>query len=338
MSRPRTIALHELNADLRLLDLRAFVACAERHSYTKAAETLGQTRQNIKPKIEALQSALPGGHLFKVDGDGLTLTPHGQNLLPYALAMIDAWAALTRIAATGCSLAYLPQHAYFVAAAKKILLNAHLASPVIIEDVGLSEEHRRREAFEQEVLGPVAARAIDIAVGLPPAKQHDNLQSEVLYVARLEAMVNTAEDNREWLSLEGLAEKGNLLLAPAATRSHQMLDAAFRRYIPDQPLADITSMAHPGTKVLVSHGLQGLGTVVVPSDIAYPFQEGQMFGGPVSHDFKWVPIYRPDGTELTHEVVATFHRDRPNSNVPVVLNAIKTAVSNIGLDRRVAGS
>jgi DNA-binding transcriptional LysR family regulator len=330
----RAVPLHTLNMDVTLVQLRSFVACVEHHSYNKAADAIRKPRQSIKPQIDGLEKALNAPVFEKArSADGyLVLTAHGRDYLPTARDMLDLLAALTRTAATGCAVAYLPQHSFFIAAVKKQLTEVYSNHKVTIKDVGLGEEHREREVFETQVIGPLAAGVFDIAIGLPPRVHRDTLSLEHLYHARLEAMI-PQDDPRDRLSLQDLAEMGGLLLPPATTRSHRLLAQEFGKHVPKRSLESIIAMTAPGTKSLVSHGLYELGTVVVPSDIAYPFQTGPMFGGPRRVPFKWVPICRPDGSFLFQEVVASHRRDTQNDNVHTVIRAAVAAVGEIGLDR-----
>jgi DNA-binding transcriptional LysR family regulator len=66
-----------------LTDLATFRAVAVTRSMTRAAETLGTVQSNVTQRIRRLEARL-GGALFDRGRGGITLTPAGLRLLPYA--------------------------------------------------------------------------------------------------------------------------------------------------------------------------------------------------------------------------------------------------------------
>ncbi|WP_270886767.1 LysR family transcriptional regulator [Pedococcus sp. 5OH_020] len=67
--------------DLQLL--RAFLAVAETHSISKAAVQLGYSQPGLSHRIQVLEREL-GCTLFRRTSRGMTPTPEGQLLMPYA--------------------------------------------------------------------------------------------------------------------------------------------------------------------------------------------------------------------------------------------------------------
>lgn len=66
-----------------LADLATFRAVASSRSMTRAAEALGTVQSNVTQRIRRLEARL-GGALFDRGRGGITLTPAGRRLLPYA--------------------------------------------------------------------------------------------------------------------------------------------------------------------------------------------------------------------------------------------------------------
>jgi DNA-binding transcriptional LysR family regulator len=66
-----------------LADLATFRAVALTRSMTRAAETLGTVQSNVTQRIRRLEARL-GNALFDRGRGGITLTPAGRRLLPYA--------------------------------------------------------------------------------------------------------------------------------------------------------------------------------------------------------------------------------------------------------------
>jgi DNA-binding transcriptional LysR family regulator len=64
-------------------DLRVFLAAAEHQSFGRAASALGLAQPSVSNRIAALERGT-GRQLFKRSARGVTLTPAGQRLTPYA--------------------------------------------------------------------------------------------------------------------------------------------------------------------------------------------------------------------------------------------------------------
>lgn len=112
---PRLRALpHGLNTDLRLVQLRSFVAALDEHSLTEAAERLGLTQSGISRQIRALESAL-GCVLLQRDSHGIIATSAGEIFRDEATAileLVDAAISRSQRAARGhedsCIIGSLP--------------------------------------------------------------------------------------------------------------------------------------------------------------------------------------------------------------------------------------
>ena len=70
-----------------LLALENFLAVAEEHSVTRAAERLGRVQSNVTTRIQQLEEQL-GTPLFLREGRRMLLTPAGETLLGYAQKLL----------------------------------------------------------------------------------------------------------------------------------------------------------------------------------------------------------------------------------------------------------
>ena len=75
--------------DVHGRDLRYFVAVAEELHFTRAAERLFVSQPALSKQIRSLERQL-GAELFVRDRHGVTLTPAGAVLLPYARDVLGA--------------------------------------------------------------------------------------------------------------------------------------------------------------------------------------------------------------------------------------------------------
>ncbi|QIL70689.1 LysR family transcriptional regulator [Diaphorobacter sp. HDW4B] len=70
-----------------LLALEIFLAVAEEHSVTRAAERLGRVQSNVTTRIQQLEEQL-GTPLFLREGRRMLLTPAGETLIGYAQKLL----------------------------------------------------------------------------------------------------------------------------------------------------------------------------------------------------------------------------------------------------------
>lgn len=295
--------------------LLSFVALAELGTYPKAADILGITRQAISDNIKNLEKALnrniEGRRLFVKEGDVQRLVddPLAQELLERARLMVFEYNSINRLHDDTLRMRYLPQHVFFMASVEARLEQSQLG--VRVRSRPLSEEDRAIGRFESVVLAAVAGHALDFVVGMPPTKGSPtaaNLLTRYLYSSCQMAMLPTS-DPRDTIGLAELVEDGRMLLPPPQTRSRQVLEREIEKHLGHLPTADRPDLRVKreafGTKVLHEYGVAGIGTPVVPSDIANPFFTGNIHGGPQTADFKWVPVCLPDGNLIYQEVFAS---------------------------------
>ena len=78
--------------------LRAFVAVAEKHHFSSAATTLGVSQSTLSQALAALETGI-GTQLIERSTRRVLLTPEGRQLLPHALAVVEAVDSFTAAAA-----------------------------------------------------------------------------------------------------------------------------------------------------------------------------------------------------------------------------------------------
>ena len=76
-----------MKTDVELRQLRVFAAVVDTGTYTRAARSLGISQSTVSETVGALERSL-GVRLFRKAAKGMTLTPSGEILLPYARRMV----------------------------------------------------------------------------------------------------------------------------------------------------------------------------------------------------------------------------------------------------------
>jgi DNA-binding transcriptional LysR family regulator len=323
----------DINTDVSFAALVAFATVDEFGHYGKAANFLGKQQQGLRQHVKNLEQALnaqlldtgPGGEYRAVG-------PVGLELRDRARMLVYQYGAIGRLRDNSIRIHYLPQHGFFMAS-----VEARLDGVVDLRTTTLGEESRSTSRFYDNVIVPLAAGMIDLTVGqLPPESSPpaELLSSEYLYSSRLEAMV-PAGDPRERVSLRALVEQARMLVPPPSTYSRAQLERELARDVPDDPGPEVRVKreAH-GTKVLIQYGMKGLGTVILPSGIAYPFYYGNDYGGPAAADFKWIPVHRSSGELIYQPVYAITRRvrDRSTDQVAKILKLVRQEVAKRGLE------
>ncbi|MEU4196791.1 LysR substrate-binding domain-containing protein [Kribbella sp. NPDC026611] len=133
----------------------------------------------------------------------------------------------------------------------------------------------------------------------------EDVVSRVLYQSELVAMVPLEEGLAE-IELSELIKR-DLLLAPTDTRSRQRLNEAIKSAKLPKLTSETVKLEAYGTKVLVAFGSHKHGTVVVPSDIAYPFRAGNQLAGEWAERFTWARV-TSEGKPITNNVFVTTRR------------------------------
>lgn len=314
--------------------LLAFAVVDETGKITDSGKVIGRSDKWVREAIDELGDSLGVKNLLTLSDR--RQVPSGQIALEVrriARSVLYQVGAVPRLADENIRVRYLPQHGFFMAA-----VEAQLGHQMNLHPKTLGEEDRAVVRFREEVLAAVAAGTVDLAIGLPPdrkMKEEGGLRLTYLYSSRQEAMVPRTEDAPDRITLVDLVEKGDLLLPPPHTRSRETLEARYRVDSPNggELVRQVKREAY-GTKVLIEYGMNGLGTVVVPSDIAHVFKHGNDYGGPPTARFQWIPVVDANGDLIHQPVYATMRRDRDGrtENVLRILEAVRRQVALLNLE------
>src|ERR1700757_4197264 len=94
----RVIGMSDKSYQPTIAGLRAFVAVAEKRQFSSAATTLGVSQSTLSQALAALETGL-GTQLIERSTRRVFLTTEGKQLLPRALAVVEALDAFTAAAA-----------------------------------------------------------------------------------------------------------------------------------------------------------------------------------------------------------------------------------------------
>src|SRR5262245_46907537 len=299
----------EKEDDITLDRLLVFITVTEQGGYTEAADALGKHASGIREHIKTLKKVYGGRELLIEQNGKLIPTEFGKDVLRKAHRMVNLWRGIARIGDIVTTVAFLPQHAYFMSPVILARVSPLTADKrLTIHKRVLGERERNIDVFQTHVMGPLRGGEIDVVTG-PPPQTMEGLHATPLYTSQLEAMWPNGETGApEAVTVRQLIEKGPLLIPPSRTRSRILLETAARQDMGIEDLRSRIALEAYGTKVLVAFGEDGHGTVVVPSDIARPFKAGNALGGPEAAAFTWIPIVKENGDRLTHQVYATTRK------------------------------
>lgn len=305
--------------------LEILAAVGREQSIRRAAHELFISQPTVRDALDALEAVIGGPLKDTRDGDapGLyRLSAIGRQVVEQGEAILNLCEGVTRLGERRPpAVAFLPHHAPLLARAW-----ANLDDQAAMDLQVLGESERSTSAFANRVLGRLEAGAIAVAVG-HPAVDRPKLDSQPLYDVDYEAMLPAAWRPKT-ISIAQLAER-RLVLPPAPTRSRVVLEEAFKAAGLTED-REVVLEAYQ-TKVLVLMGWAGLGTVVLPSDLARLYKTGGDFGGPQAKGVRWVKVVSGNGQRLVHQVNVTTSRDR-STKVERVIAAIREAVGQLGYD------
>jgi DNA-binding transcriptional LysR family regulator len=322
------------DSEITFAALVAFVAVDEFGHYGKAARFLGKQQQGLRQHVRKLEELLnmqlldigPGGEYHAVG-------KVSHELRDRARLMVFQHGAIGRLADKEIKIRFLPQHGSFMTS-----VEARLDGLVDIRSMTLGDEDRSMVRFHDNVIAPLAAGTIDLAVGPPPSPESpaaELLAPQYLYTSRHEAMVGR-DDPRERITLAELVADGRLLVAPNDTHGRDLLEDAIAKDVPDDPGPDARVKREAlDTKVLIQYGMKGLGTVVVPSAMAHPFYTGNDCAGPSADLFKWLPVCTSSGNLIYQDVFALIRRapDRHSGQLSRIVNLIRQEVAQLELEK-----
>jgi DNA-binding transcriptional LysR family regulator len=322
------------DSEITFAALAAFVAVDEFGHYGRAARFLGKQQQGLRQHVRKLEELLnvqlldvgPGGEYRAVG-------KVGHELRDRARLMVFQHGAIGRLADKEIKIRFLPQHGSFMTS-----VEARLDGLVDLQSRTLGDEHRSIARFYDNVVAPLAAGVIDLAIGPPPRPESpatELLAPQYLYSSRHEAMVDR-DDPRDRIMLSELVAEGRLLVAPIETHGRDLLEDAIAKDVPDDPGPEARVKREAlDTKVLIQYGTKGLGTVVVPSAMAYPFYPGNDCGGPSTDAFKWLPVCTSSGSLIYQNVYALVRRapDRHSAQLSRIVNLIRQEVAHLELEK-----
>jgi DNA-binding transcriptional LysR family regulator len=245
--------------ELNLERLRAFLAVARSHNFSRAAERLGKTQPSVSQAIARLERAV-GQPLFLREGRTTQLAPAGRLLLQHAERIFDELdQARERLAGLGAL------RAGELVVGTSDTLAYYLLPPVFAAfrarhpGIELRLDNRPSPA----TVAQVAERAVDLGVvTLPVRPDHrvlfEPLRTEVTDVVILPPRHPLARKRR--LSLGELARQP-LLLLDQTTATRATLDEAFARL----GLRPRVAMEMSSVEVLKRLVELGFGLSVVPA-------------------------------------------------------------------------
>jgi len=220
--------------DLRLSDLKIFIAVAETGSTTRAAQNLAMTQPGVSQHISSLEEEL-GRKLFDRTGNRIELNDFGRIFLKEARDLLERAQKLEtlgkglscetgsiRLGLTDSSTQTVIPKAF--AAFKKRHPNVHIRLDV--DDSANIEYGVMRGHYD---LGVVTASA----------RPHSHIIEEPLYTDRIEALVSKSHPlaKRKRIALEDLAQ-WPLLVYPRQSRTRRIIDDAFnaKKIIPKETI------------------------------------------------------------------------------------------------------
>ena len=305
---------------IELRRLLAFAAVVTYGRVQAAADALGMTKEGVAKPVRELQKAFGDRPLTETQDDRVVPTALGTAVHQVALDILNRAESLRHLSQHTkpvTTLAYLPHHAEFVAP----MLAAAGDDDHLIDFQVLEDEHRAAEVFQQVVIGRLNRGVYDVVIGPPPTPERGhNLYSKPLYRCCMVALVNSTEPDE--MSFAEAASRP-LLLPPADTRAGLAIRGALDLAAPgDTESLNIVQAAHSAT-VLVVSARAGLGTVILPGDIAFSYSpNGSLHGWNLRH-LKWVPLRDSAQNLLTHTVYATVRRrSQTDLGVTNVLQAL----------------
>lgn len=253
--------------DLTTRRLQYFLRLSKEKSNRQAADSLYISPAALDEQIRHLEKAL-GVTLFDRSRRGVTLTPAGRLLVPYAERAVERIIRLSEFAdglqagdSGTVTIACYPVHVErFLGTVISRFRRAH---PLVQLDLTQMRDDRRRDQG-RSLFDELRSGEVDLAMG-PPHTHLDGISGFEAYVARIVALVADDHEYRQQPSvpITELA-KSPVLVAPDGYFSRMRLEDAARQ-------ANMTltvgaqSSSPPALMVL---GKSGLGIPVLPDD--YP--------------------------------------------------------------------
>lgn len=188
---------------MQLRHLSYFVAVADEHSFTRAADLLGVSQPTLSKQIRALENSL-GTRLLVRDRAGIELTSAGEALLPHAQRILIEAENATRSVHEVASL----RRGRVRMGATPSMVEGLLA-PVLKQ---FRTEHPAidlevHEAGSRDLTAELSAGRIDLALLIVPlAAQIPDLETSVVYRERLVLASAAGADMPEEMDVADLAD------------------------------------------------------------------------------------------------------------------------------------
>jgi LysR family hydrogen peroxide-inducible transcriptional activator len=289
--------------------LKTFVAVAEAHSFSRAAETLHWTQPTLSRQIARLEAEL-GTKLFERYGRHVECTMAGQVLLPLAQAIVarteEAIGLVKEIAGAGSSTVR------FGAVGNVFAL---LLTPILVAFLAEHPEAKVEliEKDDTQLEEAVVSGELDCAVMTPWGSNRAATQ----YLLTEEIVLLVAPGHRlakePAVPLAALA--GESILLPRATMNAGNIVADTLRRAGLRPRLSYRANYPELTKALVR---RGLGVAPVPRMLAANAEQEGLVAVPFQE-------------RLTRDLVLVYPRDRPLSSAArSLMQHIKAGVSGRG--------
>jgi DNA-binding transcriptional LysR family regulator len=238
-------------------DLRLFEAVARTGGISRAAETLHTVQSNVTQRIRELEAEL-GQALFHRHSRGVTLTPAGRRLLPYARRVQELIDEATRAARDdGTPSGPLAIGSLETTAALRlppVLAGYAAAHPAV--DLAL------RTGTTTELVEQVLDRRLEAAFVCGPVR-HPDLIERVVF--REELVVATPPSLSALDSLAALAERRILVLRAGCSYRQRLEDILARRGIVGSRLLEFGTV-----DAILGCVAAGLGLTLLPRGIVEP--------------------------------------------------------------------
>jgi DNA-binding transcriptional LysR family regulator len=326
-----------------------FIAVAEYKSRKRAVEYLFEehgeviTPEGVSAIVRKIEEWLKEP-AFEEDKDrrkgNLVLTPRGKRFLRFAKRIAASYQEERRptLERSLPKIVCFPHHVYITSRLECALRQEHggYDDRILVEE--LAHSGWSDDTFEDRALFPLTLGHHEIAIGAATAEHKQDLQSDRLYTAHLEALVHVGFAHGT-LSLTDLVTQYRAMLPPEDARSRKLLESWIAEHrIPDpgkkrRVAAETYDIMTSVQRVCDDHRVFGpmvRRVVVVPSDVALLYKAGSCFGGVALQASKWVPVQHK-GERLSLPVFVTTTNPRPMHLRPIVERIKEICAADPGL-------
>jgi hypothetical protein len=310
-----------------------FSAVAKFKSKKRAVEYLaaeyGETigTKGVESILKKIDSWLKE-HTFEESHKGnLELTIRGKRFLRFADKIVASYQEERTPTARRIlpKIVCLPHHVYLTSRLECDLREQHPTheDQILVEELPHGDDGD--DGFEDEALFPLTLGHHEIAIGGRTTAYEQELQSDLLYVARLEVLVPAGYPG-DRMALAELVSGYRALLPPEGAQVRKLLEEWITRARIDAPGKDSRVAAETRETAMSVHraaddhqrfGDKSRRVVVAPSDVALLYQSGARFGGTVVDASRWVPLHH-EQQSLELDVCVTTTNPRPNHLRPIV--------------------